>query len=234
MAALRPPAAFRGGLHVLSVWNFTPGEHKRQGDEKNDSPRKGRRQAYLEWLHIGGSPFGIKIGRQAIIYADNRVWGPGEWGNVGRYTWDAVKLIADTPLAEVHGIFANRVRYDPHSFDEHDSSLDAYGVYAMVKKLPFRLDLFWLHKRTRPDQLFNAKGDRLDLDTHTVGFCVDGKLGKGWDYGGTLAHTFGDREIRKATGELASDDEVRAWGANARLGYTFDLPWLFFQTVYSF
>jgi hypothetical protein len=54
------------------------------------------RQAYLEWLHIGDSPFGIKIGRQAIFYGDNRIWGPGEWGNVGRYTWDAVKLITDT------------------------------------------------------------------------------------------------------------------------------------------
>jgi len=183
------------------------------------------RQAYLEWLHIGDSPFGIKIGRQAIFYADNRIWGPGEWGNAGRYTWDAVKLIADTPLAEVHGIFANRIRLDPHSFDEHDSSLDAYGVYAMVKKLPFRLDLFCLHKRTRPDQLYNAKGDRLDLDTHTVGFYVDGKLGKPWDYGGTLAHTFGDRKLVKATGKVASDDEVRAWGANARLGCTFDHPW---------
>ncbi len=183
------------------------------------------RQAYLEWLHIGGTPFGFKIGRQAIFYADNRIWGPGEWGNAGRYTWDAVKLIADTPLAEVHGILANRIRYDPHSFDEHDSSLDAYGIYAMLKGLPFRLDLFWLRKRTRPNQLYNAKGDRLDLDTGTVGFYVDGKLGKRWDYGGTLAHTFGDRKVLSAAGKVKSDDGVRAWGANARLGYTFDLPW---------
>lgn len=45
------------------------------------------RQAYLEWLHIGDTPFGIKLGRQAIFYGDNRIWGPGEWGNVGRYAW---------------------------------------------------------------------------------------------------------------------------------------------------
>ena len=173
------------------------------------------RQAYVEWLHIGGSPFGFKIGRQAIFYGDYRVWGPGEWGNVGRYTWDAVKLIADTPLAEVHGIFANRVRYDPHSFDEHDSRLDAYGAYAMIKGLPFKLDLFWLAKRTRSRMVVDAKGTTLDLDTHTVGFHVDGKLGRGWDYGGTLAHTFGKR----------NGLDVRASGAHARLGYTFGHPW---------
>jgi hypothetical protein len=173
------------------------------------------RQAYVEWRHIGGSPFGVKLGRQAISYADNRVWGPGEWGNVGRYTWDAVKLIADTPLAEIHGIFANRVRYDPHGLDESDGRLDAYGAYAMLKGLPFQLDLFWLAKHTRPRMVVDAAGATLDLDTHTAGFAVDGKLGRGWDYGTTLAGTFGRR----------NDQDVEAFGGHARLGYTFDHPW---------
>jgi len=172
------------------------------------------RQAYVEMLHIGGTPFGIKVGRQKIHYGDNRIWGPGEWGNVGRYTWDAVKLILDTEAAEVHGIFANRIEYDPHSFDEHDHHLEAFGVYAMVKQLPFRLDIFWVGKRTRPEMVVNAKGATVDLDTHTCGFYIDGKLGR-WDYGGTLAHTRGER----------NDADVDAWGANARLGYTFAHPW---------
>ena len=173
------------------------------------------RQAYVEWRHIAGTPFGLKVGRQAIFYGDNRIWGPGEWGNVGRYTWDAIKLIADTELAEVHGIFANRVRYDPDSFDEHNGRLDAFGAYAMVKKLPFRLDLFWVGKRTRPDMVIDGKGATADLDTHTVGFYVDGRLCKRWDYAATFARTFGDRD----------GSDVEAYGANARLGYTFDLPW---------
>jgi hypothetical protein len=180
------------------------------------------RQAYLEWRRIGGTPFGIKIGRQAIYYGDNRIWGPGNWGNVGRYTWDAVKLIADTELAEIHGIFANRIDYDPHSFDEHDNNLDAFGIYAMVKCLPCDLDLFWVGKRTRPHLLANAKGTTLELDTHTVGFRVDHTFGKQgrWDTGGTLARTFGEQ--RTGSGP---EFDVEAYGLNARLGYTFDLPW---------
>ena len=173
------------------------------------------RQAYIEWLHIADTPFGLKVGRQAIFYGDNRIWGPGEWGNVGRYTWDAAKLIIDTPCAEVHGIFANQVAYDPHSFDEHESDLDAFGIYAMVKKLPFKLDLFWVGKNTRPRIVANARGDTVNLDTHTVGFRIDGTLGRGWDYGGTLARTFGER----------NGVDVEAYGANARLGYTFPCPW---------
>ena len=197
------------------------------------------RQAYLEWRHIGGSPFGLKVGRQAIFYADNRIWGPGEWGNVGRYTWDAVKLIADTDFATVDLLFANRVAYAPHSFDEHNHRLDAFGAYATIKKLPCKLDLFWVGKRTRPDMVVNAKGDTVALDTHTVGFHVDGKFGAGkrWDYRATLAHTFGDSE--QTTSKLVkgkkgakpklvvttSEDDVAAWGGNARIGYTFDHPW---------
>jgi len=172
------------------------------------------RQAYLEWLHIGGTPFGVKVGRQAIFYADNRIWGPGEWGNVGRYTWDAIKVIADTPLAEIHGIFANRIRYDPRSFDEHDSHLDAFGLYAMVKRLPCRLDLFWVGKRTRPEMVVDAKGSTLDLDTHTLGFHLDGKAQR-WDYGATVAHQFGKR----------NGLDVSAWGGNLHLGYTFPHSW---------
>jgi hypothetical protein len=173
------------------------------------------RQGYVEWRHIGGSPLGLKIGRQAMSYGDNRVWGPGEWGNVGRYTWDAAKVIVDLPFAETHFIFANRVRYDAHAFDRRDPRLDAYGAYAMLKNLPLKVDFFWLGKKTRPDLVANARGDRLDLDTHTLGLYVDGKTVSRWDYAGTLAHTFGGRNAA----------DVDAWGANARLGYTFDAPW---------
>ena len=172
------------------------------------------RQAYLEWRHMGGTPVGLKVGRQAIFYGDNRIWGPGDWGNVGRYTWDAVKLMVDTPAAEVHGIFAHRVRNDPDSFDEHNHRLDVFGLYAMVKRLPFTLDLFWVGKRSRPEVVVTAQGATADLDTHTCGFYIDGKLGR-WDYGGTLAHTRGERDGL----------DVDAWGADARLGYTFDHPW---------
>lgn len=34
----------------------------------------------------------LKIGRQKISCADYRIFGPGDWGNTGRWNWDAVKL----------------------------------------------------------------------------------------------------------------------------------------------
>jgi hypothetical protein len=50
------------------------------------------RQLYAEWLKIGDSPFGFRIGRQQIAYGDQRVFGPGNWGNTGRFAWDAAML----------------------------------------------------------------------------------------------------------------------------------------------
>jgi len=34
----------------------------------------------------------LTIGRQKISYGDHRVFGPGKWGNTGRWTWDAIKI----------------------------------------------------------------------------------------------------------------------------------------------
>lgn len=37
----------------------------------------------------------IIAGRQKIAYGDYRVFGPGSWGNTGRWTWDAVTLLVE-------------------------------------------------------------------------------------------------------------------------------------------
>jgi hypothetical protein len=34
----------------------------------------------------------LKIGRQKIFFGDAHVFGPGDWGNTGRWTWDAIRL----------------------------------------------------------------------------------------------------------------------------------------------
>lgn len=173
------------------------------------------RQAYVERMPDERSPLGFRIGRQAIFYRDTRVWGPGEWGNVGRYTWDAAKLILDVPVAQVDFIFGDRIKYDPNSFDIDHYNFHAYAVYAKLKELPFQLDLFWIKKDTYRDYLISSSGLTADINIDTFGFFVDGKFWDQWDYRGMFAGTFGKRDA--AT--------VEAYGANARLGYTFDVPW---------
>jgi len=170
-------------------------------------------QAYVEWQHIGGSPLGFKLGRQKLGYGDKHVFGPGEWGNVGRYAWDAAKITFDTEDIQVDAMVGQRVLNDPVRWDDNHYDYDMVGVYGRVKKLPCKLDFFYtLHYDDHGTT--NGEDGRGDRRTHTYGFYVDGTCGP-WDYGGTLALQNG----------VWGDDTIRAYGLNARLGHTFDHPW---------
>ena len=172
------------------------------------------KQAYLEWRHIGDTPLGFKAGRQTIAYRKSRVWGPGNWGNVGRYVWDAAKLNVDTELLELDGIYGQRVHYDFNQFDEDHWDFDVCALYAKLKKLPAKVDLFYTYKRDHHDSTVGEDGTD-DLDSHSAGVWVDGVVRDRIDYGGVFAYQFGDW----------GKDRIRAYGFNARSGYTFAAPW---------
>jgi hypothetical protein len=47
--------------------------------------------AYVEYKQFLKN-FIIKLGRQKIFYGDSRIFSPSDWGNTGRWTWDALKV----------------------------------------------------------------------------------------------------------------------------------------------
>jgi hypothetical protein len=96
------------------------------------------------------------------------------------------------------------------------------SIYAKLKKLPMEVDLFYIGKSTYGNDSIRALGQHVVENIHSPGFFVDGRCRERWDYGGTFAYTFGTRE--SAT--------VSAFGGNARLGHTFDVPWLRFGGQY--
>ena len=171
------------------------------------------RQAYVDWQKIAGTPLGLKLGRQSICYADKRIFGPGDWGNVGRYWWDAAKVTLDTDIAQVDFLYGQRIIQETVSRDERHFDFDMLGAYARIKNLPFKLHGFYVLR-------YNDHGDVQGEDgpgdhrRHSVGLHADGKR-DGWDFGGTLVGQFGKKGA----------DEICAFGGNARLGYTFDAPW---------
>jgi hypothetical protein len=46
---------------------------------------------YIEYKNLFKN-ITVKAGRQKIFYGDYRIFGPGDWGNTGRWTWDAIKI----------------------------------------------------------------------------------------------------------------------------------------------
>lgn len=173
------------------------------------------RRAYVEWKHIGGSPFGFKIGRQAWAYGGRRLLGPSNWGNVGGFWWDAAKMYIDTEPVQVDLFFGQRVVREQIRWNNRHFDYDAMGAWAHFKQLPCTFDLFYI---LRYDDHGTTRGERGIGDTrrHTVGMYTKGTFARNWDWQGTLAAQFG----------VQGEDDVEAYAANARLGYTWlDCPW---------
>jgi len=173
------------------------------------------KQAYAEWQYILGSPLGLKVGRQVISYADNRVFGLGEWGNVGRYWWDAAKLTLSLDPVQIDLLHGQRVISDQRALNNDHYPYRMTGLYAQWKHLPAKVDTFYLNRYATHDSLKGEEPGKGGENRHTLGVAVDGVWRNVWDYGGTVAGQFGTR----------AQDDIRACGLNLRGGYTFDAPW---------
>jgi len=80
------------------------------------------------------------IGRQKISLSDYRIFGPGDWGNSGRWTWDALrgsyksdKLDLDFWIGGTRTNYPDRTTL-PFTYDEYFGG-GIYGTYKLVKDL---------------------------------------------------------------------------------------------------
>jgi hypothetical protein len=180
------------------------------------------REAFVEWRQIGGSPFGFTIGRQRIAYGDERVFGPGEWGNTGRWTWDAARghvehgaLWADAWVGQA---VVNRPDRWPNSSADGVRTAVLYGG---IRRGEDRLDLFAGEKRD--DTVRRGERDTGSLRCRFIGLQTDATLAGPWRWGLTAVHE---------TGHTAGDS-IDALGASAWLGVKLGGAWKATATVAS-
>lgn len=178
------------------------------------------RQAFLEWEHIAQSPIGFKAGRQTISYADRRVFGPGEWGNVGRYWWDAAKLYIHTGLVKADILYGRQIISEPSHFNDEHFPYHMAGLYAQFRQFTnhhfsVKPDLFYIGRYDTHGNLKDEKGRLGDEIRHTLGARVEGKVGTAWDYYGTVAGQFG----------TYGKGDIESFGIISGAGYTFKADW---------
>ncbi len=167
------------------------------------------RQAFLEWVRIGGSPLGFKVGRQSIAFTDNRLMGPGEWGNVGRYSWDAAALTWRSELADVDLFYAFRVQYDPTGFDYRHFDYDVLGLFTTFPLRMFKLHAFYfLQMNNFPSDESQATSG--SFQRHSPGVSLEGTFDNGIDLGLGVIPQFGKW----------GQKTVSAMGGYAVVGYT--------------
>ena len=173
------------------------------------------RQFYLDWSRIGGSPVGFRIGRQQISYGDQRVFGPGNWGNTGRFSWDAVVLKFETDRVSSDLWMGDYLRYKSETWPDR-STPDFLTLvdYVQIRRLPVRLDVFYVLKHDASGRVVGESGTG-DLLSHTLGVQAEGRALRRLDGSVTLAGQCG----------RYGQDQLRAFGASTRLGVTLPAAW---------
>lgn len=168
-------------------------------------------------LYVSVKPFDsleIITGRQAFNLANRRLFGPGNWGNTGRYIWDAVSVKYSHRLFTTQVLYGYNIMHQPDVFPNvNKEGPHAFAIFNTIRKLPVNLDIFYVYKFDETSPYTNESG-----------------------YTGHLyAHYFGGRFIKTLqrfeflfmgiyqSGSWAGDPLTGA-GIFARAGYTFKSP----------
>src|SRR5258708_34943419 len=156
-------------------------------------------QAFVQIGNPQNFPLIAKIGRQELVYGDERLIGQSDWTNVRR-TFDAAKL-----RYEVEGFWGDAFVSHPvvvwsDHFNESDDQDWLSGIYASTTKLiPWQQsEVYFLARNTGTGspQFYGPPPDpqgATPRDIYTIGLhfkSLAGKLG-GWDYNLEAAGQFG-------------------------------------------
>ncbi len=152
------------------------------------------------------APSALRLGRQELVYGEQRLVGHVSWLNAAR-TFDAAKLTVRTPAFSVDAFGASVVRTLVDAFDRSGAGNRFAGVYGTTTRLlpaatvePY---VFW----KRDVNLRGERGAVADLQHATVGVRVAGRLPARLDYG---------IEMAVQRGSLGAED-VRAWAGHWQL-----------------
>jgi len=162
----------------------------------------------MAFADIGAAtgPVTVRVGRQELVYGEQRLIGHVGWANAAR-TFDAAKVTLRAPAFSVDVFGASVVRTLVDDFDRSGAGNRFAGAYATTTKLlPLAtVEPYVLFKRDV--NLRNELGAIDDLQHVTTGMRLVGRLPARLDYGVEMA-------IQR--GSLGAE-EVKAWAGHWQL-----------------
>jgi len=187
-------------------------------------------QAYVTLGNHKEFPLSLKVGRQEMIYGEERLIGAFGWNNIGR-VFDAVKLRWQNPLFGAD-FFGSRVVIPEDGRFNVENDYDFFsGVYATTTKIPKNTLEVYLLARNASLQAVRAEPSPQNpqpsaRDIYTAGLRFKsnpGELGN-FDYTLEGAYQFGDFRDPRA-GAPAKRLDHEAYMVVLQTGYTFNDLW---------
>jgi hypothetical protein len=171
------------------------------------------RQAYVELGRAEGNTFELRVGRQELVFGEQRLVGHVSWLNTAR-SFDAIRGAYRHKKFRIDAFAASVVNIKEGEFNKRADGNNFHGVYgsftSLVPKATIEPYAFWRLGRGVRSEL----GIASKLDSKTVGFRWAGRLPASFDY---------SVEMATQNGSVGPDD-VQAWGGHWLAGYTVAKP----------
>lgn len=171
---------------------------------------------YILFKNFFSLPLSLKAGRQLIYYGDKRIFGPGMWGNSGRWIWDAVKTSYKFNFGFIDAFYGKTMIHDPDKCSiEHKHNFESIGVYSHFD-LPvdskIAIESFAMTKKSNGNELKGEDGKFSEIDSYYLGIRAFGKNIYNFDWDATFIQQFGDY----------ANDNIEAYGYHLLLTYNFN------------
>lgn len=171
-------------------------------------------QAFVDYEHLFGHPWTVRVGRQELSYGDQRLVSPLDWHPVGR-AFDGVRTwwTGDEFQLDLFGV--NVVEAStPSGGEAWDDHFFAGAYFTTTALEDHVIDLYVLLRHFNTETFAGEGGRMGDLTDATFGLRFKGSV-EGLDYSAELVYQVGER----------GHDDVRAFAWAAVAGYTFDCSW---------
>lgn len=161
-------------------------------------------QGYVEWKE---KPFSLKLGRQLLIFGEERLIGSFQWNNIGR-TYDVARFTYEGKKSSLD-LFGGKVAPNPLTRITKESKAFVGGIHGT-----------WAPTKTLAIQgyLFLKNDPFKDVDLQTYGFrLAEQKLSESFPLDYMLEAAFQRGTVKSGATLLP----LRAHAAIGRVGYTF-------------
>ena len=166
--------------------------------------------AYVEYNRLL-QDFSVKFGRQKIFYGDSRIFGPGEWGNTGRWTWDAIKISYKKGENFIDLFGGGTKIHDPLKISIPFTNTEFWGggLYSHFRMTPWlNAEPFYALKTEGSAEYINTQS----INRNWVGIRIINPEKQDFIYDLLYTREFGSDNGKK----------INAFGYFAKIGYRFD------------